>query len=79
MRYLEDIRCKTRYLISSSLLVKLILSLGPTGPAVRVATADSNSGKGSIFPEMFRSVIFYFPTYVNTKKAYIDAIRNIRA
>ena len=32
------------YLISKPISVLLIISLGPTGPAVSEATADSNSG-----------------------------------
>ena len=33
------------------MLVLLIISLGPTGPAVSEATADSNSGYGSVKSE----------------------------
>ena len=40
------------------MLVPWIMSLGPTGPAVREATAASNSGYGSTLSEIFTVQIF---------------------
>ena len=43
--------CYFSYFISSLTSLPLIMSLGPTGPAVREDTADSKAGYGSVLSE----------------------------